>query len=122
LAAEGADFEEEMTPSEPTQYNRSQFAEASGVNAETLRFYEKVGVLEPARAANGYRVYNESHLKRVRLIQRTLTLGFSIDALKGWLAGQGIDEALAQIEEKERQLKKLRGRLKKLASRGAEAT
>jgi MerR family transcriptional regulator, mercuric resistance operon regulatory protein len=111
-----------MTPSAPAQFNRSQFAEASGVNAETLRFYEKTGVLEPTRAANGYRVYDASHLKRVRLIQRTLALGFSIDALKGWLAGQGIDEALAQIAEKERQLKKLRGRLKKLASRGAEAT
>lgn len=111
-----------MTPSEANQYNRSQFAEASGVNAETLRFYEKTGVLEPARAANGYRVYNESHLKRVRLIQRTLALGFSIEALKGWLAGQGIDEALAQIAEKERQLKKLRARLKKLAARAVEAS
>lgn len=105
-----------MNPSQPTIYNRSQFAEASGVNAETLRFYETAGVLEPTRSPNGHRLYSQSDLKRVRLIQRTLSLGFSIQALKGWLSGQGIDQALAEITEKERQLKKLRTRLKKLSA------
>ena len=102
-----------QTLSPPDHFNRSQFAENSGVNAETLRFYEKAGVLTPSRSANGYRVYTEAHRKRIRLIQRTLSLGFSIEDLKGWLSGQGIAEALAQITEKERQLKKLRSRLKK---------
>lgn len=67
---------------------RHELAAISGVNAETLRFYEKAGLLTPERSANGYRKYAASDLKRLRLIQRAVGLGFGLEEVKGWLEGR----------------------------------
>ncbi len=55
-------------------------AREAGVNIETIRYYEKIGLLpEPVRAGNGYRVYDETDLKRLSFIRRCRELGFSLD-------------------------------------------
>jgi DNA-binding transcriptional MerR regulator len=54
----------------------------TGVSTDTLRHYEKKGVLpRAARSANGYRAYPRSAVERVRLIRRALSLGFTLDEL-----------------------------------------
>ena len=59
-----------------------ELAKQAGVSADTLRHYEKKGLLAaPHRAPNGYREYPDSALHRVRLIQRALDMGFSLDDL-----------------------------------------
>lgn len=59
-----------------------ELAKLSGVSADTLRHYEKRGLLAPPhRAANRYRDYPDSALQRVRLIQRALDMGFSLEDL-----------------------------------------
>ena len=59
-----------------------ELAKQAGVSGDTLRHYEKRGLLAaPHRAANGYRDYPDSALDRVRLIQRALDMGFSLDDL-----------------------------------------
>jgi MerR family transcriptional regulator, copper efflux regulator len=57
-------------------------AKLAGVSADTLRHYERKGVLaRPRRAANGYRQYPAEALQRVRLIRRALAVGFTLDEL-----------------------------------------
>ncbi len=54
----------------------------AGVSTDTLRHYERRGVLPaPQRSANGYRQYSAGSLDRVRLIRRALAIGFTIDEL-----------------------------------------
>jgi MerR family mercuric resistance operon transcriptional regulator len=58
----------------------------SGVNIETIRYYEKIGVMPaPARSTGGYRMYAPDHLKRLGFVRRGRQLGFSLDELRGLL-------------------------------------
>ena len=57
-----------------------------GVNIETIRYYEKIGVMpKPDRSAGGYRIYGSDHLKRLSFVRRGRELGFSLDELRGLL-------------------------------------
>ena len=61
---------------------RSALARLAGVSPDTLRHYERKGVLPaPPRSTNGYRRYPESAVARVQLIQRALAVGFTLDGL-----------------------------------------
>jgi len=66
---------------------RGELAATSGCNAETIRYYEKIGLIpEPRRAANGYREYSDMHKERLHFVQRGRELGFTIDDLKSLLS------------------------------------
>jgi MerR family mercuric resistance operon transcriptional regulator len=53
------------------------------VNIETIRYYEKIGVMpSPARSAGGYRIYRAEHVRRLHFIRRGRELGFSLDELR----------------------------------------
>src|SRR5438034_11307748 len=55
----------------------------TGTNIETIRYYERVGLLPaPARSSGGYRLYGTDHLKRLNFIRRARTLGFSIGEVR----------------------------------------
>jgi MerR family mercuric resistance operon transcriptional regulator len=55
----------------------------TGTNIETIRYYERVGLLPaPARSAGGYRLYGADHLKRLSFIRRARALGFSIGEVR----------------------------------------
>jgi MerR family transcriptional regulator, copper efflux regulator len=57
-------------------------AEASGLSADTIRHYERIGVLPRAsRTQSGYRVYPASALQRVLVVQRALRIGFTLAEL-----------------------------------------
>jgi MerR family copper efflux transcriptional regulator len=61
---------------------RSAVARLAGVSPDTVRHYERKGVLPaPPRAANGYRRYPESAVARVQLVQRALAVGFTLSEL-----------------------------------------
>ena len=52
-------------------FHSGQLAQATGVSADTIRYYERIGVLPKAvRSASGYRIYPESAVKRVNVVQR----------------------------------------------------
>ncbi|MCI0599137.1 MAG: helix-turn-helix domain-containing protein [Beijerinckiaceae bacterium] len=58
-------------------------AKASGVNLETVRYYERIGLMpEPERAANGYRSYGPPHVRRLSFIRRAREIGFSIREIR----------------------------------------
>ena len=64
-----------------------ELAERSGCNLETVRFYERQGLLPaPPRTAGGHRDYAREHLKRLTFIRRSRELGFSLDQIRGLLA------------------------------------
>jgi len=58
----------------------SELAERAGVNPQTLRYYERRGLLTPpGRSSSGYREYPADALVRLRFIKRAQALGFSLD-------------------------------------------
>ena len=62
-------------------------AKQTGVSVQALRFYERQQLLHsPERSQSGYRVYDESHAKRVRFIQRAKELGFTLAETRAFLA------------------------------------
>src|SRR3974390_978959 len=63
-----------------------ELSKQSGVNIETIRYYEKIGVMPaPDRRANGYRAYGADHLKRLSFVRRSRQLGFSLEEIRGLL-------------------------------------
>ena len=65
---------------------RGQLAKQSGCNIETVRYYERVGLMpEPDRTESGYRIYDESHIARLRFIQRSKDLGFTSERIREFL-------------------------------------
>ena len=58
--------------------NPSALARQVGVSTDTLRHYERLGLLAPVRSAAGYRRYSVDDVARVHLIRRALAIGFSL--------------------------------------------
>ena len=101
----------------------------TGVNTETIRYYEKEGILPPPpRTESGYRVYTEEHCKRLMFVRRSRELGFSLNEIRTMLAmvdGGSLTCAevkdvtithLDDIREKISDLQKLEKTLQKIAS------
>ncbi|MFO0667445.1 MAG: MerR family transcriptional regulator [Polyangiaceae bacterium] len=103
---------------ERTKLTVGVLAERSGVGIETLRFYEREGLLPtPARSRAGYRLYSEDTVERVRFIRRAKELGFTLEEIVELLAlkvthGKSChsvrDRALAKLSDMDRKLKDLR--------------
>ena len=58
--------------------NIGDVAEASGLPAKTIRYYEDIGFVRPARGPNGYRDFGEKDLHKLAFLARARSLGFSI--------------------------------------------
>jgi DNA-binding transcriptional MerR regulator len=94
-----------------------ELAQLSGVSTDTLRHYERIGVLAKApRTQSGYRQYPPSALDRVRLVRRAISVGFTLEELArvlrirdkgGAPCRQVRDLALSKLEEVERRLEEL---------------
>lgn len=60
-----------------------QLAKAAGVNLETVRYYERIGLMPaPARTESGHRAYDDKHIRKLAFIRRARELGFSIDDIR----------------------------------------
>jgi MerR family transcriptional regulator, mercuric resistance operon regulatory protein len=66
-----------------TGFPIGELSKQSNVNIETIRYYEKIGVMPaPGRSAGGYRIYGADHLKRLSFVRRSRQLGFSLDEIR----------------------------------------
>ena len=76
-----------------------QIAKRAGVAIDTVRYYERSGLLRPAdRLASGYRRYGEPELRRLRFIRRAKALGFTLEEVRELLA-LGSQESVAGIKQ-----------------------
>ena len=98
-----------------------QLAAATEVNVQTVRYYERRGIMiPPTRSRSGYRQYNEDDVKRIRFIKRAQELGFSLDEIADLLnlrvekrsscaaAEKRARARLADVDRKIRELQRLR--------------
>jgi MerR family mercuric resistance operon transcriptional regulator len=108
---------------------RGSLAKRTGVNAETIRYYEKAGVMpDPPRTAGGHRLYDESLIRRLYFIRRCRELGFSLDEVRELLKLVDEDEytcadvlqntevQIGKIRNKIRDLEKMENTLKTISS------
>jgi MerR family transcriptional regulator, copper efflux regulator len=107
-----------------------QLAKQAGVGVETVRFYERQGLLlePPRRGSGGYRHYPSESLSRLRFIRRAKTLGFSLSEIQALLSlhpdsaescaevSDRIREKIAETDAKIRGLKAIRRGLSKLSA------
>jgi MerR family transcriptional regulator, copper efflux regulator len=92
-----------------------ELAKHVGVNVETLRFYEREGLLpKPARPRSGYRQYEKRDLERVRLIRSCQEIGFTLREVKEVLE---LHRVLASAERAERLKPRAQRRLLAAADR-----
>ena len=100
-------------------------AKQSGVGVETVRFYERQGLLEqPARKQSGYRQYEPEAIARLRFIKHAKRLGFTLREIKELLAlrldpgatrAQVRQQAVAKIEDIDQRIDELKRMKKALA-------
>ena len=96
--------------------NISEVSRRSGLPSKTIRYYEEIGLIRPARDANGYRRFDERDLHRLAFLGRARALGFSIEDCRGLLALYE-DRARASAEVKaiaQQHLDRIDGKLAEL--------
>ena len=109
-------------------YTIGALAKQAGVNVETVRYYQRRGLVgEPQRPLGGIRRYSEAHVRRLRFIKQAQVLGFSLEEVKELLAledGRHCREAerlasmkLAAVRERVGQLRRVEQALATLVAR-----
>lgn len=111
----------------------SELAGLAGVTAETVRHYTREGLLHPERhPENGYQLFGQKDLDRLRFIQRARTLGFGVAEIRDILdhADQGdspcpmvrdlLASRLPQIRERIRELESLASRMEQALAAWSE--
>lgn len=111
------------------EFTIGQLSKRTGVNIETIRYYEKTGAMpNPPRTAAGYRLYSEPHRNRLKFIRRCRQLGFTmveIQDLLGLVDARGYTcgevqaltlEHAEMVKQKIRDLKRLEQTLRSISS------
>ena len=82
-------------------YGIGTISKHTGVNIETIRYYERIGIMpKPPRTAGGQRIYETAHLKRLAFIRRSRELGFSLDEIRALLRlVDGGDYSCGEVQE-----------------------
>ena len=111
--------------------NIGEVATRAGLPAKTIRYYEDIGLVRPARDANGYRAFGMNDVHKLVFLARARALGFSIEECRALLAlwedkerasadvHQIATEHLRQIETKIADLQAMRATLSDLVARCA---
>ena len=105
-----------------------QVAKLAGVGVETIRFYEREGLLnKPKRRQSGYRVFTQEVVGRIQFIKKAKQLGFSLREIRDLLflrvdsratiadLKNHVDAKIHQIDDRLRDLKRMRGALVRLS-------
>lgn len=76
--------------------NIGRASELSALPAKTIRYYEEIGLVSPARSSNGYRDYSRRDVDSLQFLRRARGLGFSVDECRQLLALQNDDARASQ--------------------------
>ncbi|WP_400162032.1 MerR family transcriptional regulator [Brevibacillus sp. TJ4] len=112
------------------EYSVHKLGRLAGVSTRTLRYYDEIGILKPARInSSGYRIYGQAEVGRLQQILFYKALGVKLDVIKQIMTSPGYDEARAlqehraQLLDKRKQLDALIANVEKtIASREGRAT
>ncbi|MBA3519433.1 MAG: helix-turn-helix domain-containing protein [Rhizobiales bacterium] len=111
------------------EFSIGELSQRTGVNIETIRYYEKIRLLPPPpRTGGGHRVYPDAHLRRLVFIRRSRELGFTLDEIRnllglvegGGACGEVRDAALAHLKNVRRKITDLRRMERTLAETAAQ--
>lgn len=104
-------------------YTISEVSRLFGIGIDSLRYYERLGILAPARAANGYRIYSLSDMYKLACIKELRNLGLGMDAIGAYLDRQDLESTERLIADEtrliEQQIASLTERKAALAERQA---
>jgi Cu(I)-responsive transcriptional regulator len=93
---------------------RAGLARETGCNLETIRYYENIGVMpDPPRTAKGFRVYDDTHVVRLRFVMRMRELGFTLERVRGFLTlvDGGTQTCAEVLEQTQTHLAKVRDKI-----------
>jgi len=97
----------------------TETAELFGVSTRTIRYYEEIGLLSPARTEKNQRLYSNGELAKLKLIFRGKRYGFSLDEIKEMVLlfdkdRSGRQQLLRTIEYGKRRVQEVEGKIKEL--------
>jgi DNA-binding transcriptional MerR regulator len=96
-----------------------QLARLAGVKPDTVRFYERAGLLEqPERTFSGYRLYDRAAVQRLRFIKKAQAFGFTLEEIKRILRlrGRGRETCACVVHLAEASLGEVEARLRELSA------
>lgn len=98
--------------------NIGQASERSGLPVKTIRYYEDIGLLKPARRANGFRDYADRDVHDLRFIARARGLGFSVEECRRLLElYRDKERASGEVRETAKtHIKSIRSKIRELRS------
>ncbi len=82
-------------------YKINEICKLYGIGADSLRYYEKIGVLNPKRDKNSYRLYSLKDIYKLNIIRDLRQLNFSMQQIKEYLDYQSLENTLALLKEEE---------------------
>lgn len=89
------------------EYTVQKLGQLAGVSTRTLRYYDEIGILKPARInSSGYRIYGEAEINRLQQILFYRELGVSLDSIKNIVIAPSFDGTNALREHREKLLEK----------------
>lgn len=117
-----------------THISIGQLAKLAGVHIETIRYYERRGLIaEPPRSSTGYRQYGLPDVEHLRWIRQAQEIGFSLEEIRYLITlrkgdvwpetelRQHVEEKIIEIEDKIKQLEKMKALLIRTASQSNES-
>lgn len=102
-------------------YKISEIARLYGIGVDSLRYYERLGILQPRREENGYRLYSLKEMYKLNLIRDLRRLDFSMAQIQAYLDGQTVDNTLHLLGQEaklvDQQIQELQTKAVQLARR-----
>jgi MerR family mercuric resistance operon transcriptional regulator len=106
-----------VTRSRPNRLTIGKLSEQTGVNVETIRYYERIGLVPaPPRSQGRHRLYDDLHRRRLAFIRRSRALGFSLNDTRDLLGlARGHDLICAEVKAlTEQHIADIRGKIRDL--------
>jgi DNA-binding transcriptional MerR regulator len=100
------------------QWSISEIARKVGLRASAIRYYEQIGILEPARRVSGQRRYDDTVLYRLAVVRRSQEAGFTLDEIRQLFFGFPLSTPVSQRWKKiaERKIVELDARMEQIQS------
>jgi len=96
-----------LSGGEPMEYSVQQLAQMAGVSKRTLRYYDEIGILKPARInSSGYRIYGRPEVNQLQQILFYRELGVNLEQIKQIITESSFDSLKALKDHRHKLLKK----------------